>query len=137
MITIIHILVVSSTLILVLFADHYGYTWISGKTSLLDKNKLNKLHNYTWVGIILILITGGTIFYYDYKTLLSSYVFLLKMAFVTTLIVNSFSIGILKNIATKHKFSDLSIKDKLPLIITGGTSTICWLGALTCAFFIY
>lgn len=137
MITLIHILVVCSTLVVVLFADHYGFTWVTGKVNILEESKLRKLHFYTWVGIIVSIITGGIIFYNDYENLLTSSAFLLKMAFVATLVVNSVSIGIFKNVATKSKFSDLSTKERLPLIIAGGTSTLSWLGAITCAFLIY
>jgi hypothetical protein len=137
MILIIHIVAVLFSLSVVLTADHYGYSWISGHEAVLKEEKLKKLHMYTWIGILMTIMTGGILFYKDYETLLSSQIFLVKLAFVGTLVVNSFSVGILKDLATKTKFSNLSIKEKTSLFISGGTSSACWLGALLCAFFIY
>lgn len=136
MLVIIHIIIVLIALSIVLKADHYGYTWMSGQESVLSEQKLSRLHTYTWVAILAVVTTGAILFLQDAEYLLSSRAFLIKMAFVGTLVVNSFSIGILKETATKSKFSDLLLKEKIPLFIAGGTSTLCWLGALTCAFFL-
>ncbi len=132
----IHIAIVCVTFIIILSADHYGLTWMTGKNPILDEKKLRRLHAYTWIALIALIISGGTMFWEDRDSLLSSSAFLLKMAFVGTLIVNSISIGIFMKVAIKRKFSELSLKEKIPLFIAGGISTLCWLGALTSAFFI-
>lgn len=132
----IHILGVTFSLLVVAFADHYGLSWIKGEVSVLNEKKLRKLHRYTWLGLLAIITTGGIMFLGEPDELLSSKIFLLKMTFVSALIVNSFFIGVLKEISANSKFSDLSRKEKIKLYISGGVSTISWLGALTCAFFI-
>ena len=133
----IHILCVLITLSIVLIADHYGFLWIQGKVLILDKNKLYKLHIYTLCGLLTLITTGGIMFAGNPVTLLSSRAFLIKMAFIATLLVNAIFIGFFMKIATKSKFKDLSLKEKLPLFISGGISTMSWVGVLVSAFFIY
>ena len=137
MILTLHILSVISAFIVVAYADHYGLGWIRGVTQTLDEKKLRVLHATTWGTLVLVLITGGTLFYNDYESLLASSAFILKMSFVGALIVNALGIGFLMKISTKSKFATLSINDKISLFVAGGTSTLCWVGALISAFFIY
>jgi hypothetical protein len=137
MILTLHILSVISAFCVVAYADHYGFKWVRGSTPTLDEKKLKNLHLLTWGVLLLVILTGGTLFYNDYESLLTSSVFLLKMSFVGALIVNALVIGFLMKVATNSKFVNLSTKEKIPLIIIGGTSSLCWLGALTCAFYIY
>ena len=134
---VVHILAVVSTVMIILSAEHYAFNWIRGKVFILDEKKLNQYHKYTSAGFVAILATGGFMFMSDYKYLLTSNAFLLKIAFVGTLLINSVSIGYFMQTTTKSKFTDLSPKEKIPLFIAGGISTVCWVGAVTCAFFIY
>ena len=62
--------------------------------------------------------------------------FILKMAFVITLICNSFVINKLKKIATERKYVELTTQEKLPLLVSGIVSTCAWLRAFVCAFYI-
>jgi hypothetical protein len=63
--------------------------------------------------------------------------FWLKMFFVVTLLVNSFFVEQFMHTATERSYSSLAIREKLPLFISGGISTFCWLGAITVAILIF
>lgn len=116
-------------------ADHMAFTWMSGKTSLLDSKKVTKYHHGTWAGLILAIITG-TITFFSVRSQIQYPQFYVKMAFVSALVINSFVIGKLSKIPTTKTYASLSFKEKLPLFISGAVSTISWLGALAGGFFI-
>lgn len=83
------------------------------------------------------MITTGLIMFWPMHTfLLTEGVFQLKMMFVAILIINSFAIGKLIRVATTRPFATLSTREKIPLFVSGGLSTIAWIGAATLAFFL-
>ena len=58
------------------------------------------------------------------------------MSFIIALIINGLIIGKIQKVAITHTWKNLNPKQRLPLIISGTVSTLCSLGAFTCAFFI-
>lgn len=82
------------------------------------------------------IITGFLMFWPMREYLFTRPQFYAKMAFVVTLIVNGFVIGHLQDVATKKWFKELTLKEKLPLFISGGVSTLAWLGAAIGGFYI-
>lgn len=117
-------------------ADHMGFMWIRGKAEKLNENTIKKLHRGTWFGISLMIITGLFLFWPLRDYLLTRPQFYIKMAFVVTLIANSFAIEKLSHTATVKSFASLSTKEKLPLFISGAISTTSWVGATLTAFFL-
>mgnify|MGYP001582748426 CR=1 FL=1 len=65
--------------------------------------------------------------------LLMTPAFYFKMFFVLALIVNAVVVGFLLNIATERSFASLSRRERIPLFISGGVSTISWIGAVLSA----
>lgn len=120
----------------VFHADHAGFNWIRGKEKLLSKKEVMKYHHGTWIGLILMIITGAFLFYPLREFLLTRPQFYIKMSFVLVLIINGLVIGKISHIATEKTFDSLSTKEKLPLIISGAVSTIAWLMAIASAFFL-
>ena len=110
-------------------ADHMGFSWIRGKTATLDEIKVRKYHRGIWIGLCLMISTGFLLFLPMREYLLTRPQFYVKMAFVLTLIINGFVIGHLQKIAISRSYNSLSTKEKLPLYISGGVSTLAWLGA--------
>lgn len=117
-------------------ADHMGFNWMRGKIQKLDMATIKKYHTRTWIGLSLMIITGFALFFPMREYLLGRTQFYIKMAFVVTLICNGFVINHLMKRATLHTFKELSFSQKLPLLISGGVSTLAWLGAVITAFFI-
>lgn len=132
----IHLLVLAFVAWNVFNADHLGFDWIRGKVAMLDRATVKKYHDRTWIGLILMILTGFVLFWPTREYLFTRPQFFIKMGFVLALFINSFVIGILSKISTTKTYSSLTFGQKLPLIISGGVSTISWLGATGMAFFL-
>lgn len=130
----IHILILLATLAVILQADSLGFAWVRGKVSTLDAALVARLHRYVWFGLAGMIITGATLFLGDVQELQAKPTFWAKMAFVATLIINSFVINRLMTVATKKPYASLSSRERLPLLLSGAVSTIAWLGAIAMAF---
>jgi hypothetical protein len=92
-------------------------------------------HKATWIGLSIIITAGFFMFIGQSGYLLSLPAFKLKMFFVLCLIINAFVIGAHMMIATTRTFSSLTLKEKMPLFIAGGVSSISWIGAFIAADF--
>ena len=121
----------------VLNADHMGFNWIRGKVDKLDEKKVRTYHYGTWIGLGLMITTGLFLFWPSRDYLLTRPQFFVKMGFVVALIINGFIIGRLQKTAITKTYVSLSTKEKLPLFISGASSTLCWLGAATFAYFLF
>ncbi len=132
----IHLLVLTFTAWQIFKADHLGFTWMRGRVKTLDAKEVKKYHYRTWAGLILMIITGFTLFWPMREFLLTRPQFFVKMTFVAALLLNSFAIGVLQKTATERPYSSLSLKEKLPLFISGAVSTLSWLGAAAGGFFL-
>ncbi len=117
-------------------ADHLAFSWIRGKVNMLRKEDLQKYHKRTWLGLVGMIVTGFILFWPLREYLLTRPQFYAKMAFVITLIINGFVIGHLQDVATKKWFKQLTLKEKLPLFISGAVSTLAWLGAAAGGFYL-
>jgi len=120
----------------VFHADHMGFDWIRGKVQTLDKDLVRKYHKRTWIGLGLMIVTGIGLFWPAKDMLLARPQFIIKMGFVLAIFINSFVIGALSKTSITKTYTSLSTKEKIPLIISGGISTISWLGATGMAFFL-
>lgn len=113
----------------IIHADHLAFTWIRGKIAILPKEKIQKYHRNTWIGLSCMILTGFLLFWPMREFLLTQPQFYAKMAFVLTLIANGFVIGHLQKVALTKSFNQLTLKEKIPLFISGGISTLAWVGA--------
>ena len=120
----------------VINADHIGFTWIRGTESILDPKVVQKYHRGTWIGLGLMIFTGSFLFWPMREFLLTRPQFYIKMGFVLALIINGLAIGNLQKRATTQRFRNLTQQERIPLFISGGISTISWLGAAAMAFFL-
>jgi hypothetical protein len=125
-----HLLSLAYSLWNVILADHMGFLWMRGKTPILNLNTVRKRHVRVLIGLTLMLITGFSMFWPMRDFLIHHLQFQVKMLFVLGLIINSFVIGKFAHIATEKTFASLSTKEKIPLLISGVVSTMCWLGAI-------
>lgn len=133
-----HLLTLTFVAWTVIRADHMGFNWIRGNVRVLDAGKVAKLHTQTWYGLAGMIVTGLVLFWPAHEYILSSSLpqFVMKMAFVSALIFNGFVIGSLQKIALTKSYKELTLGEKFPLILSGGISTLSWLGAATMAFFL-
>jgi hypothetical protein len=131
-----HVLIVLLTLWQIIKIDHNIYKWIRGEAEKLSGAVVTKYHNRIWFGLTGIILTGILLFYPMREFLLSRPQFFIKMSFVVALIGNGFVIGVLKKTATENTFASLSIKQKTVLFLSGGISTLSWIGAISMALFL-
>jgi hypothetical protein len=117
-------------------ADHMGFTWMRGKVKVLDEAKVHTYHIRSWIGLVLMIVTGFLLFWPMREFLLTRPQFYAKMAFVVTLVCNGFLIGNLQKKATTRTFASLSAEEKIPLFLSGAVSTLSWCGAAVMAFFL-
>lgn len=130
-----HILALLYAVWNILHADHMAFTWIRGKSTLLEEAQVAKYHRGTWIALVLVIITGSLAFF-DIRAGIVYPQFYIKMGFVLALIINSFVIGVLSKIPTKRTWASLSTQERLPLLLSGAVSTISWIGAAIMALFI-
>lgn len=117
-------------------ADHSAFSWMRGKLAILDANKMMKFHHNIFYGLIGMTITGIGLYIPLREKLSASPAFKFKMAFVIVLFINSFVIYKFMPVASNKKYSELTTKEKLPLILSGAISTLSWIGALIAVTFL-
>lgn len=120
----------------ILLADRGAMAWLRGTRETVSAQTLFVSHWVVTVGLSGLMLSGLTLFWPERNFLLGEPVFWLKMAFVTTLVINSFFIEHLMHTAARQSFASLSTAQKIPFIVSGVVSTLCWLGAFTAAFFL-
>lgn len=131
----IHLASLAGLIPLVLFADFQAHQWIMGHKETLNPKVMKTVHNLTSFGLIMMILSGVAMSMSIFPFLLKTPAFIIKMVFVLALIVNSFFIGKLMHTALERPFKSLSMKEKIPLFISGGVSTVSWVGALVSALY--
>lgn len=132
----IHVTAVFATLALVIYSDVHGLLWISGKKETLPKKRMELLHRAVWIGLIVIISAGFSMFISYPEYLLSLPAFQLKLTFIFFLLLNAFVIGKHLTVSYTRSFASLPKKEKFALLLSGAVSTIGWIGAFTCAQFL-
>lgn len=129
-ILIVHISTVFVILALIACADYYAFIWVRGVIKTLNYSRISLLHKLVWCCLIIMMASGGLLFYPYRDFLITLLTFKVKMAFVLTLVINSFYIGHTLSLACEKQFVDLSQSQKLKLGISGFVSGACWIGAI-------
>lgn len=117
-------------------ADHLGFTWMTGNIDVLEEEDIRKYHRRVWIGLVGMMVTGFIMFWPMREYLLGRWQFLLKISFVLALVANGFAIGSIQKVATKKWYKELTMREKLPILLSGAVSTVGWVGAAIMAFFI-
>lgn len=138
MLVTVHLAILFLTVFGILLSDHDGYLWLRGKKATLDPKRIARYHWWVSVGLLGMVISGFFLFWpmRDYL-LTQSPQFIIKMIFVGILIVNAFAIGELSRTATEKPFSSLTQKEKIPFLVSGALSGVCWIGAALSGFFLF
>ncbi len=121
----------------ILIADHAAFEWLTHKRDVVGKRELFASHWIVSLGLAGLVLSGLYLFWPMRDYLLLQPLFWLKMAFVAALIVNSFFIEYLMHTASHTAWRHLSIRQRAPYIISGGASTLSWLGALFVALVLF
>jgi hypothetical protein len=121
----------------ILVADHAAFQWVTHKRDVVSPRELFVSHWVVSVGLSGLILTGLYLFWPMRAFLLGNSLFWLKMAFVAALIVNSFAIDRLMHTALRTPWRALSVGERVPFIISGGISTLSWLGAFLSALLMF
>lgn len=132
-----HLISLTFVVVCVFLSDKMAMSWIRGTKQTLPENKLHLFHRLVWLGLGLMIVTGFFMFWERRDYLLHRPAFLVKMFFVGLLFINSFFVGKLLPIAIIRPYASLTMKEKIPLFLSGVISTVSWVSAAILAFFIY
>jgi len=133
----VHLTSLAIAIVGILFADKSGFAWIRGKTATLDQKQLHLIHNTVSLGLVGLIASGVYLLWPQRSDLLVNPLFLLKMFFVATLIINSFAINFLTYTATQMPYADVPAARKRLFLISGAVSTIGWLGTVVMALILF
>lgn len=121
----------------ILFADKQGFAYLTGEKQVLSKSTLQVIHYAVWIGLLGMIATGAYMAYPLRVYLLSDTIFIVKMLFVGILITNAFLIDSLMKVAHERPFASLTMSERIPLFLSGGISTIAWIGAATMGLLLF
>ena len=132
-----HIAAVIFSFGVIMLADKQAFSWIRGKQVTLDPKRLHLYHLLTWVGLLVLVVTGVIMLWPRADYLLRQPLLIMKMLFVGILLVNAILIGRLMNLAVMRSFASLSKRELIPLFASGAFSMIGWVGALVVAIAVF
>lgn len=121
----------------IVLADRTAFAWLRGVRMTLNERDVARAHWVVTTGLTGLVLSGLYLFWPMRAYLLGEPVFWFKMTFVLALLVNSFFVERLMLVPAEHSFASLSRRQRLPLLVSGAVSTLCWVGAATAAFFLF
>ncbi len=131
----IHLGVLICTAVVILYSDHQGYLYFTGKKQILSERFLKWSHRLVWVGLLLMITTGILLAIPSLTYRLQQPIFYVKMGFVAVLVINAFAIGKLARLAMTKPFVELTKKEQYTLLISGALSGISWVSAGVIGYF--
>ncbi len=107
-IVLLHICFLFLAAIGILIADHAAFNWVRGKAAVIGKKELFTAHWIVTAALAGLVYTGLFLFWPERAYLLSQPKFLLKMAFVAALLINSMVIEWLMHVAAYRPLTSLT-----------------------------
>lgn len=126
-----HGMLVFATALIILYTDHKGFQYFTGKVATLSPTFIHRSHTAVWIGLLLIIMTGAMLVSRAPAYYFSEPAFLVKMGLVAVLVMNAFAIGSLSKKAATTPFASLTKEEKKTLLVSGGLSALGWVGAIT------
>lgn len=132
--TALHLASLILTIPVILYADHMGFMYFTGRQQTLSARATKTAHYLVMAGIALLVITGVIITVPRWTFLIGNPFFFAKLAFVATLLINGFFIHTLMKKATVTPFTLLSAEEKRLLMTSGAISGISWVATIVIGF---
>jgi hypothetical protein len=114
-------------------ADSQAMSWMRGKIPTIPLSSLLRTHWVVTIGLAGLILTGLYLYWPMRAYLYGQAYFITKMVFVLALLANSFFIEKLMPLASQFEHKNLSTGQKRILTLSGGVSTLSWLGAAVMA----
>ncbi len=130
-----HLIALIITAPVILYADHMGFQYFTGRMQTLPLQKVQWAHRLVTVGLLILIATGIWMTIPMWAVMLEKPFFYAKMAFVATLFLNGLFIGQLMNKATTVPFAGLTRDEKNLLLVSGAVSGISWVASVLIGFF--
>lgn len=118
-------------------ADHDGFLWMHGTKKTLAQSTIDFYHRGVWAALAILFGSGVILTVPIYMFILESQMFQAKMLFVLALTANGYMIGAVDRIATTRSFASLSVRERFPLLLSGGISLTCWIGAFVAGVLLF
>ena len=113
----------------VLYADKVGFSWFLGKVETISPRTLRTLHNVMSLSLAFLILSGLYLFWPEREYLLRQTLFFIKMGLVAALVINSFVIDNLMDVASQLPFKWIPAGQKAVLFASGAFSFACWAGS--------
>jgi len=133
--TTLHLISLIGTAPVILFADHMGFQYLTGRTQTLSAIKVQWAHRLVTIGLLLLIITGIVITIPAWAIFLENPYFYAKLAFVVTLALNGYFIDKLMKKAITTPFAQLAPEEKRVLLVSGAVSGASWVATILIGFF--
>lgn len=131
----IHVAVLAFTALVILYSDHQGFLYFTGKKQLLSKTFVHYSHLGVWAGLIGMILTGIVLVWPAWDYYLQDPTFYIKMVFVAVLAFNGVAITKLSRTATERPFAALTKEEQRTLMLSGALSATGWVGSTIIGFF--
>lgn len=124
-----HFLALLITVPAVLYGDHLGVAYVTGRSATIPQKKIVWTHRAVMAGLLLLIATGVATALPMWEILLEKPLFYAKLACVTTLLINSFFINALMHKASAVAYASLGKDEQHVLLVSGGVSVCSWIAA--------
>lgn len=121
----------------VMVADSSAMNWLRGKRETVSRAAIFIAHWIVTIGLAGLIVSGLFLFWPLREYLVGQPLFWLKMGFVGALVINSFFIEQLMHVAAYRPFAELSVRERVPLFVSGAVSGISWVGAFFIALMLF
>lgn len=130
-----HLVLLIITAPAILYADHMGFQYMTGRILTVNAKKVAWVHWTVSLGLLLLVITGILVTIPLWAIMLKNPLFYAKLALVVTLTINGFFINTLMKKATTTAYVNLSDSEKKFLIVSGAVSACGWIATIVIGFF--
>lgn len=130
-----HVPVLLLTLAVIIYSDHQGWLYFTGRKKILTKQFTIWSHRLVWLGLGGMIVSGISLVAPLWQFYASEPAFYIKMWFVIVLVINGYAIGSLMSVAHTRPYTDLIKAEQTKLLVSGFLSAVCWLGALVMGYF--
>lgn len=130
-----HLIALIITAPVILYADHMGFRYFTGRAQTLSGPSVAWTHRLVFIGLFLLIATGIMLTVPSWAVWFSKPAFYMKLGFVVTLLINGLFIQKLMTTATRVPYASLSLSDKRMLMTSGALSGIGWVTSVVIGFF--
>jgi len=131
-----HLIALILTGLVVLYADHMGFRYFTGRSQTLDSKKVRWAHRLVFIGLFVLIITGVMLTLPALAVWLENPFFYAKLGFVTTLLINGLFIDRIMQKATTTPYALLAPSERHLLMTSGALSAAGWIVSALIGFFL-